>query len=119
MAEKIKVAEVFGKVTEDSIKAAIGKACGKLKGASSEELAKSFGLSERQYKHFLKAFGITLADNFTAELKEMFSNGHSLEVPHQFQVYVHESESRKNKNGNKSKKISVRTRRELKRHLNQ
>lgn len=116
---KIKVTEVFNTITEDSFKQALGKATNKLKGASGEELAKSLGLSEYQYKHFYKALSRSLSENFETEVKELFHNGHSLEVPHQFQVYVHESEARKNESGNPAKKLSIRTRRGLKSGLNQ
>lgn len=116
---KIKVAEVFNEIAEEAFKAAYGKANNKAKGISDVELAKGLGLSEYQYQHFFKALSRSFDDKFEAKLHELFKNGDSLEVPHQFQVYVHESESRKNENGSPAKKLSVRTRRGLKAGLNQ
>lgn len=117
--EKIKVAEVFNEISEDAFKQALGKAANKLKGASGEELAKTLGLSEYQYKHFYKALSRAMDEKFEEKVKELLHAGHSIEVPHQFQVYVHESESRINENGKPAKKLSIRTRRGLKTGLNQ
>lgn len=118
MSEKIKVQEVFNNVTEEAFKEALGKACNKLKGIADEELQKVLGLSDYQFKHFFKALSRSMGEKFEAEVHALFHKGNSLEVPHQFQVYVHESESRKTESGAPAKKLSIRTRRGLKNGLN-
>lgn len=116
---KIKAQDIFNGITEAAFKEALGKANNKAKGITDEELAKQLGLSEYQYQHFFKALSRSLDNKFESILNELFKNGDSLEVPHQFQVYVHESESRINEKGEPAKKLSVRTRRGLKAGLNQ
>lgn len=116
--EKVKLAEVVNGITEESFKEALGKSCNKLKGATDEELKTMFGMSDYQYTHFYKALSRSFNKKLESGINEIFVKGDSLEVPHQFQAYVHESEARKNENGNPAKKLSIRTRRGLKGSLN-
>lgn len=120
MIEKVKLAEVIQGIAAESFKAALATAKPKLKEISDEELAGLMGLSDYQYNHFLnKALGVAISKRIEEAIHQLLLEEKSLEVPHQFQVYVFESESRQNKNGNPAKKLSLRTRRALKEQLNQ
>lgn len=117
--EKIKLQAIVQTIAGDAFKNALATARPKYKGKSDQEIAEILGLSEFQYQHFIqqalgRAVSQMLEDSFTTILTE----GNSIEVPHQFNVFVHASSARVNKNGESLKKLSVRTRRALKAKIN-
>jgi hypothetical protein len=119
MSRKVKLQEIVNEVAPIAFKEALGKANPKMKNKTNEELAAILGLSEHQYKHFMGlALGRAISECVEDKISRVLKQGDSVEVPHQFQVYVHTSEARKNEKGEPAKKLSVKTRRGLKRELN-
>jgi hypothetical protein len=117
--EKIKLPQLVQAVAKESFKEALKVAKPKYKDKTDEELAEILGLTEFQFKHFTeKALGDAFSENLEKAIASILHQGNSLEVPHQFNVFVHESKARKNENGEPSRKLSIRTRRSLKAGLN-
>lgn len=128
---KVKVGELVKSITGAALREAIVTAKPKYKDLTDAELAEKFGLTEFQFGHLAdKALGNAIAEKLEVGIEQVLLNGDSLEVPHQFNVFVHTSKGtvskdgkvlsspRLNKNGEPSKKLSVRTRRNIKDKLN-
>lgn len=117
--EKIKLEELLVKVAGEALKDAIKTAKPKYKEKTDVELAEIFGLSEFQFTHLTeKALGRAVSERLEEEMETTFVAGNSVEVPHQFMVFVHESKARKTKSGVPVRKLSIRTRKALKHKIN-
>jgi hypothetical protein len=129
--EKVKIESIVKEVAGAALREAIVTAKPKYKGLTDSQLAEIFGLTEYQFAHLAdKALGNIVAEKLEAGIENVLIAGKSLEVPHQFNVFVHTSKGtvskegevisapRLNKNGAPSKKLSVRTRRGIKEKLN-
>lgn len=117
--EKKKLNEVTKSVAKDAFKEALFTAKPKLRGATDKELQEELGLTEFQYNHLVeKTLGGSFAEKLEEKFLEEFKAGNSIEVPNQYQVFVHESKVRTNDKGEASKKLSVRTRKALKEAIN-
>jgi hypothetical protein len=117
--EKIKLEVIVNEVAGAALREAIKTAKPKYKDLTDVELAEVFGLTEYQFAHLAdKALGRIVSEKAEEGIREVLLAGNSLEVSHQFNVYVHESKSRTNENGTPSKKLSIRTRRAIKSKLN-
>lgn len=118
---KFKLNQLLREVSVDAFMDALATAKPKYKNKTKEELAEIFGLTEYQFTHLLeKTIPNAMSEKLEGKIKETLNNGDSLEVPQQFNVYVHESKVRvKKETGKKSRKLSIKTRDEMKRKLNQ
>lgn len=129
--EKIKLESIINEIAGAALREAIKTAKPKYKDLTDEQLAEAFGLTEYQFAHLSdKALGRIISDKVEAKINETLVAGKSIEVPHQFNVFVHTSKGttnkdgsvasfpRLNENGNPSKKLSIRTRRGIKETLN-
>jgi hypothetical protein len=120
MMEKIKFHELVQDVAAEALKESIGVAKPKYKDKSDKELAEAMGLSEYQYNHFMdKALGRAFAQKIESKMLELLKDKKSIEVPHAFNIFLHESKARVNENGDPARKLSIRTRTALKNELNQ
>lgn len=116
---KVKVETLLQAIAGDAVKDALKTAKPKYKDKTNAELAEIFGLSEFQFEHFMeKALGRSISQKLEGAFKNTLANGDSIEVPHQFNVFVHESQVRKNENGTPVRKLSIRTRKSIKETIN-
>lgn len=117
---KVKFEEIVKEVATEALFEALGTARPKYKGLTDKELALVLGLSESQYEHLVsKALGRSLSEKLESNMLKHLEKGNSIEVPHAFNLFVHESEVRVNEEtGQPTRKVSVRTRRALKEKLN-
>lgn len=120
MSKKVKLDELIKEVARESLLDALFNVKPKYKEKTAEELAEAFGLTPYQWnlvvQHILPRY---VAEGVEKKIEEVLKNGDSLEVLHQFNIFVHESNARKNEKGEPAKKLSIRTRRALKNKLNQ
>lgn len=128
--EKVKLEAIAQEVSRETFIEAIKTAKPKYKDLTDVELAEILGLTEYQFKHFAdKALGSAFSEKVEEKISQILKDGKSLEVPHQFNVFVHTSKGTKqkdgsttsprlNKNGKPSRKLSIRTRRGIKETLN-
>lgn len=118
--EKVKFQELVQGIANEAFKEAIGIAKPKYKEKSDEEFAEILGLTEYQYNHFLdNVLGRVVADKVHSKMLELLNQNKSIEMPHSFNIFVHESKARTNENGAPARKLSIRTRRALKNELNE
>lgn len=117
---KVKFEEVVKEVATQALFEALGIARPKYKGLTDKELALVLGLSDSQYDHLInKAFSRVMSEKLEANILKHLEMGNSIEVPHAFNIFVHESEVRVNEEtGKPARKVSVRTRRALREKLN-
>lgn len=116
---KVKFEEIVKEVAKEALFEALGMVRPKYKGLTDSEMALVLGLSDSQYNHLVeKALSRVLSDKIEENMLKHLQEGNSIEVPHAFNIFVHESEVRVNESGQPARKVSVRTRRALKEKLN-
>ena len=117
--EKVKLEELVKEIAVPALFEALGKVRPKYKGLTEREMALVLGLSDSQYTHLVdKALSNVFAEKLEENMLRHLQNGNSIEVPHAFNIFIHESEVSLNEKGLPAKKVSVRTRKALKEKLN-